>query len=68
LILVCYATLLIIVVLSLREKLLDPSKLFDWRDLFAKGDLPEDPEQASSCGGDSRGFNITDQVEGEQSK
>jgi hypothetical protein len=58
LILVGYATILIIVVLSQRERLMDPSKLFEWRDLFTQGDLKE-PEEAESNYGDSKGFNIS---------
>jgi hypothetical protein len=58
LILVSYATVLILVVLCLRERLLDSSKLFNWRDLIAQGELKEEPEMESSHG-DSRGFDIT---------
>lgn len=74
LILVAYATLLIVVVLSLREKLLDPSKLFDWKDLFTSGDLPEEPEAPSENNSrsnsirESKGFDITGTAGDEQSK
>lgn len=58
LILVGYATILIVVVLSQRERLMDPSKLFQWRDLFTNEELKE-PDEAESAYGDSKGFNIS---------
>lgn len=61
LILVAYATFLIIVVLCLREKLLDPTKLFDWRDLFASGELHEEPDAVSDNNNSlgSKGFDLS---------
>jgi hypothetical protein len=73
LILVGYAMILIIVVLNQREKLLDPTHLFRWGDLFKIGELEEDPMDIdSSAYGDSRGFNKgqtdAEESEDEQSK
>ena len=67
LILVSYATILIIIVMSLREKLLDPSKLFDWRDLFTNKELEETPEVESNYT-DSKGFSFAGTVADERSK
>jgi hypothetical protein len=46
--------------------LLDNSKLFDWRDLFARGDLQEDQEPESSYYGG--GFDVSGKFVDEQSK
>lgn len=67
LILVSYATILIIIVMSLREKLLDPAKLFDWRDLFTNKELEETPEVESNYT-DSKGFSFAGTVVDERSK
>lgn len=37
---------------------MDPSKLFEWRDLFTNQDLKE-PEESESNYGDSKGFNLS---------
>lgn len=67
LILVCYATLLIAIVLGLRERLLDQSKLFDWKDLFTNEELAEEPDVESSHG-ESRVYDITGTAVDEASK
>ena len=60
--------ILIIVVLSQKERLIDQSKLFQWRDLFTNEDLKEENEAESSYG-DSKGFNLSGAVAyDEQSK
>jgi hypothetical protein len=67
-ILVSYATLLIIVVICRRERLPNSSQLFNWKELFTRSNLNEPEDEDRQEGENDNRILPTAEVGDEQSK